>query len=199
MNVIKEERAQHLVLGWSGRRKPYQHILGSNIDQIVKDAGCEITLVKAGSKPIKEIVVLVGTGPNTALAVKRGRQLASNNRDASLTLLTVQPPQTDKTIDPEKEGKGLIASVAHEVGLNSEDYSAEVIVSDDIRESLLQEVKNYDTICIGATRSTAVRQALFGSIPEEIGEKAEGTVLITRGREYKPRSVTEGIIERLSR
>ncbi|GAA5522516.1 amino acid permease [Aliifodinibius salicampi] len=199
LNVIKEERAQHLVLGWSGKRKPYQHILGSNIDNIVKNASCEITLVKAGNKAIKEIVVLVGTGPNTALAVKRGRQLSSNNKDTTLTLLTVQSPQTEGAVDPEKEGKGLVTSVAHEVGLDSENYSAEVVVSDDVRESLLQAVKSYDTICIGATRSTAVRQALFGSIPEEIGEKAEGTVIITRGREYKPRSVTEGIIERLSR
>lgn len=199
LNVLKEERAQHLVLGWSGERKRYQHFLGSNIDHIVDKASCEITLVKAGNKPIKEILVLVGTGPNTALAVKRGRQLSSNNKDTSLTLLTVQPPQEEGAVDPEKEGKGLITSVAHEVGIDPKNYSAEVIVSDDIRESLLQEVKSYDTICIGATRSTAVRQALFGSIPEEIGEKAEGTVIITRGREYKPRSVTEGIIERLSR
>lgn len=199
LNVLKEERAQHLVLGWSGERKRYQHFLGSNIDHIVDKASCEITLVKAGNKPIKEILVLVGTGPNTALAVKRGRQLSSNNKDTSLTLLTVQPPQEEGAVDPEKEGKGLITSVAHEVGLDPENYSAEVIVSDDVRESLLQAVKDYDTICIGATRSTAVRQALFGSIPEELGEKAEGSVIITRGQEYKPRSVTEGIIERLSR
>lgn len=199
LNVIKEERAQHLVLGWSGRRKAYQHILGSNIDQIVKDANCEITLVKAGNAPVKNIVALVSTGPNSALAVKRGYQLSSNNGRTSLTLLTVQSPQTDKTIDPEEEGKALITSVAREVGLDPETYSAEVIVSDDIRESLLQAVKEYDTVCIGATRSTAVRQALFGSIPEEIGEKSEATVIITRGQEYKPRTVTEGLIERLSR
>lgn len=199
LNVINEERAQHLVLGWSGKRKPYQHILGSNIDQIVKDASCEITLVKAGDKPVKNIIVLVGTGPNSALAVRRGQQLASNFEDSTLTLLTVQSPKTDEHVDPQQEGKGLITSLAHEVGLNPETYSAEVIVSEDVREALLEAIKDYDTICIGATRSTAVRQALFGSIPEEIGEKSDGTVVITRGREYKPRTVTEGIIERLSR
>lgn len=34
LNVLKEERAQHLVLGWSGKQKRYQHFLGSNIDTI---------------------------------------------------------------------------------------------------------------------------------------------------------------------
>lgn len=199
LNVLKEERAQHLVLGWSGKRKRYQHILGSNIDHIVDEATCEITLVKAGDKPIKDIVVLVGTGPNTTLAIKRGYDLASDVEGASLTLLTVQSPSPDEHTDPESEGRGLINSVAHQVGLNSQHYTSKVLISDDVREILLSTVNDYDTVCIGATRSTAIRQALFGSIPEEIGEHTDGTVIITRGREYKPRSVTEGIIEWLSR
>ncbi|MFH5831037.1 amino acid permease [Halalkalibaculum sp. DA384] len=199
LNVLKEERAQHLVLGWSGKRKRYQHILGSNIDHIVDEATCEITLVKAGSQPVKDIVVLVGTGPNTILAVKRGFDLASHTAGASLTLLTVQQPGSDEQADPKSEGEGLIRSVAHEAGIDSGQYHSEVIISDNVREALLGATKDYDTVCIGATRSTAIRQALFGSIPEEIGEHSDGTVIITRNREYKPRSVTEGIIERLSR
>lgn len=199
LNVIKEERAQHLVLGWSGKRKRYQHILGSNIDHIVREAGCEISLIKTGDQPVKNIVVLVGTGPNTVLAIRRGYDLYSNTVNASLTLLTVQSPDEEGQADPEAEGRGLIKSVAHQVGLDSNLYTAKVLVSDNVRETLLAAIDDYDTVCIGATRSTAFLQALFGSIPEEIGEKARGTVVITRGQRYKPRSVTEGIIERLSR
>jgi len=199
LNTLKEEHAQHLILGWNGKRKRYQHILGSNIDHIVDEATCEITLVKAGDKPINNIVVLVGTGPNTILAIKRGYDLASNTEGASLTLLTVQSPNSEDPKDPQSEGQGLIRSVAHEAGLDSEQYHSEVKISDNVREALLESIENYDMVCIGATRSTAIRQALFGSIPEEIGEHSDGTVIITRSREYKPRSVTEGIIERLSR
>ncbi len=199
LNLIKEERAQHLVLGWSGEKKPYQHILGSNIDHIVRNATCEITLVKAGKKPVKEIIVLVGTGPNTSLAIRRGDALVRNIDGASLTLLTVQPPRENPAADPETEGRALIASAANEVGVDPDTYPSKVIIAEDVREALLQAVEGFDTICIGATRSTAVRQALFGSIPEEIGSKSESTVVITRGREYKPRTVTEGIVERLSR
>ncbi|WP_445665418.1 amino acid permease [Fodinibius sp. AD559] len=200
LNVLKEERAQHLVLGWSGKRKPYQHILGSNIDNIVNNAECEISLVKAGNDPVQNIVVLVGTGPNSALAIKRGQDFKENTDDATLTLLTVQEPTgEDSAVDPQQEGKGLISSMAHQVGVDENSYSSKVIISDDVRQALLDNIDEYDTVIIGATRSTAVRQALFGSIPEEIGEKSDANVIITRGREYKPRTVTEGIIERLSR
>jgi len=51
---------------------------------------------------------------------------------------------------------------------------------------------------VGATRSTAVAQALFGSIPEEIGEQSDGTVALARGALYKPRSVTQGMVDWLS-
>ncbi len=199
LNVLKEERAQHLVLGWSGKRKAYQHILGSNIDNIANEARCEFSLVKAGGQPVKDIVVMIGTGPNTILAVKRGRELLQNaGEHASLTLLTVQSPQDDEHTDPAEVGRGLIQSVAREAGLDASMYTPEVVISGNVREALLQAAGKYDTICIGATRSTAVRQALFGSIPEEIGAQAEGTVIIARGHEYKPRTVTEGLIERLS-
>lgn len=198
LNVLKEERAQHLVLGWSGKRKRFQHILGSNIDKIVSDATCEISLVKAGDQPVKDIVVLVGTGPNTTLAVQRGFDIACSTKDTSLTLLTVQTPSQDEKVDPKAEGLGLINSIAREVGLDSGQYKTNVIVSADVREALMKAVDNFDTVCIGATRSTSIRQALFGSIPEEIGEQTKGTVVITRSQQYKPRTVTEGIIERLS-
>ena len=81
-----------------------------------------------------------------------------------------------------------------------QEYAAQVLVADDggIRETLLEATRDYDTICVGATRSTPVAQALFGSIPEEIGEQSEGTVTIARGAQYKPRSVTQGLIDRLS-
>lgn len=199
LNVIKEEHAQHLVLGWSGKRKRYQHILGSNIDKIVSDAECEISLVKAGDRPISNIVVLVGTGPNTSLAVRRGYELSKVMEDTTLTLLTVQAPDLEGRSDAKTEGQRLIRSIAHETGLPSESYKSEVIVSGSTRETLLEAIQEYDTICIGATRSTAIHQALFGSIPEEIGEHADGTVIISRGRAYRPRTVAEGIVERLSR
>jgi APA family basic amino acid/polyamine antiporter len=110
----------------------------------------------------------------------------------------VQRPSEDGEYDPEEEGRALIESVAKEAGIE-QDYKEEVLVTDgDIRETLLDAVADYDTICVGATRSTAVAQALFGSIPEEIGEKSEGTVALARGALYKPRSVSQGVIDWLS-
>ena len=199
LNVVEEERASHVVLGWSGKRKRYEHILGTNIDKIVEDTSCALTLVKKGQdEKVGEVVALVGEGPYTRLSARRAAEFSASDPEASLTLLNVQRPAEDGVYDPEAEGRALIESVAKEAGIE-QDYEERVLVTDgDIREVLLDAVSDYDTICVGATRSTAVAQALFGSIPEEIGEKSEGTVALARGALYKPRSVSQGLVDRLS-
>ena len=199
LDVVEEEQASHVVLGWTGQRKRYQHILGTNIDPIVEETSCELTLVKKGTEKIGRVVGLVGTGPHTQLAARRAAEFARSDPNTTLTLLNVQRPSKNGEYEPKEEGKALIESVAKEVTIQQE-YAAQVLVADDggIRETLLEATRDYDTICVGATRSTPVAQALFGSIPEEIGEQSEGTVTIARGAQYKPRSVTQGLIDRLS-
>ncbi|MFB6098448.1 MAG: amino acid permease, partial [Salinibacter sp.] len=199
LDVVREERASHVVLGWSGQRKRLEHVLGTNIDPIVEETSCELTLVKKGpTDEIGEVVALIGTGPYTRLAARRAAEFSRSDPEAGLTLLNVQRPSDDGEYDPEEEGRALIESVAKEADIE-QDYDEEVIVADgDIRETLLEATSGYDTICVGATRSTPVAQALFGSIPEEIGEKSDDTVAIARGSLYRPRSVTRGLIDWLS-
>ncbi len=199
LNVVQEERASHVVIGWSGRRKRVEHILGTNIDPIVEETACELTLVKKGpEETVGDVVALVGEGPYTRLGAQRANEFAQSDPESDLTLLNVQGSSENGEYDPEAEGRALIESVAKEAGIE-QDYTDEVIVTDgNVRETLLSAVQDYDTICVGATRSTAVAQALFGSVPEEIGEKSEGTVALARGALYKPRSVTQGVVDVLS-
>jgi uncharacterized protein with PIN domain len=74
----------------------FEHVLGSNIDQIAHEAACEVTLVKPGAtERTREVVALVGRGPHSPLAARRAWQFAQSEEDASLTLLNVQGPSED--------------------------------------------------------------------------------------------------------
>ena len=199
LNVIEDERAQEVILGWTGQRKRLGAVLGSNIDQIVRKASCEVSLVKTGDDAVGNAVALVGEGPNAPLGARRAHDFVTYADGDSLTLLNVQPPvkeDNENAPDPETVGQQLIDRVAQQTGI--ETYESEVIVADDVRTALFEAVAPYDTICIGSTRSTSVTQALFGSIPEKIGAEAEGTVAIVSGPQYRPRTVSEAIVERLS-
>lgn len=192
LNVTKEEHAQEVILGWTGERKRLGAVLGSNIDQIVRNAECEVTLIKTGPNEVGNAVALVGEGPNASLGARRAYEFVQYADGTSLTLANVQPPDDDA----EATGAAIIDRVATNAGI--EEYDAKVVTSDDVRNALLDLASGYDTVCIGSTRSTAVTQALFGSIPEEIGANVDGTVVITSGHQYKPRTVSEALIERLS-
>lgn len=197
-DVIEEERAAQVVLGWRGRRRRHEYILGSNLDPILRDASSEVTLVRLGRPEMRRVVVLVGEGPNAPLAVARARQLVALTPGASLTLLNVQRRESSDRPDPEAYGRALVARVATATGLEPGTYREAVLVAEDVRTTLLEVVRDYDVVCVGGTRTTALTQALFGSIPQALADEAPGSVVIVFGPQYRPRTVTDALIERLS-
>ncbi|WP_137285027.1 amino acid permease [Halorussus salinisoli] len=201
VDVIDDEQADHVLMGWKGSRSAREHILGSNIDRVVQDAPCEVTLVKLATTErddtVEDVVALAGEGPHAPVAARRAAEFVSTTRgDASLTLLNVQQP--DEESDPRERGEEVIADVAEQAGIEYVDYETSVIVSEDVEETLLESVAAFDTVCVGATRSGSVSRALFGSIPETIGEEVDSTVAMVRGRKETTRSVREGVIDRLN-
>lgn len=107
-------------------------------------------------------------------------------------------PTDEAEVDPQEQGKAIIGEVASQVGLDEKQYKTRILVSEDVTETILDAVEAYDTICVGSTRQGALSQALFGSIPETIGEQVSATVAMVRGAEESPRSIREAVVEHLT-
>ena len=183
LSLVKKEIADEVILGWKGQRKRRQYILGSIIDPIVKRAPCKVTLVKQRQEKIGDVAVFIGTGPHAKAAAKRASDLVKHEEGATLTLINLQSQSSDESVDPEKLGSSIIENAVRDAGLEKDQFTSKVIVSDDIEKDIVSEADQYDTTCIGATRSSRLERALFGSFPEIVGEKVHGTVLIVRGEE----------------
>ena len=206
LDVIEEEDADHVLLGWKGTRSRREHVLGSTIDPVISRAPCEATLVTLGEKGRQgrgDILVLAGEGPHAPVATKRaGEFAAAAGGEGSVTLLNVQQPAADDSEgdddrSPQSRGEAVIDEVAERAGIATMGFTSRVEVADDVEDAVLAVADEYDTICVGATRSGAVSQALFGSLPETIGEQAAGTVVMARGPEKAPLSLREAIVQRL--
>jgi len=191
LNVMREEKADRLVLGWSGQRKRRDFVFGSNIDRIVQGSPAEVSLVNIRSDEIGDVVSLVGPGPISPLAARQAWETAKSDTGRSLTLVNVQ---TDDVENPEEAGREVIRMVAEKAGIPEEDYEATVRVGDDIEETLLEATNGFQTVFIGASRDAAYKQALFGSIPAYIGEWASGNVIMVN-RPYQPRTFWEALKE----
>jgi amino acid transporter/nucleotide-binding universal stress UspA family protein len=220
LDAIEAENADHVVLGWSGSRSRREHILGSTIDPIVERASCETTLIKlaangsgeaaaeAGGSGVpddgtEDVVVLAGEGPHAPVAARRAREYvqAAGDRETTRTIRAVRPvdDREDAASESEDRGREIIEEVVAAADVDTLDSETRVVSTEgDVRDAILESVAEYDTISVGATESGAVSQALFGSIPESIGESADGTVVMARGPETTPRSVRDGVVAHLT-
>jgi APA family basic amino acid/polyamine antiporter len=206
LDVIEEEGADQVLLGWKGFRSRREHVLGSTIDPVVGRAGCDTTLATFGSREDQEpedVVVLAGEGPHAPVATRRATEHAdAANGDVSLTLFNVQEPvegddgsAAEET--PAERGAAAIDDLAETAGLAPGDYERRVAVAGNVESTILDVVDEYDAVYVGATETGSVSQAVFGSLPERIGETADGTVVMARGPDESPVSIREAVVRRL--
>ncbi|MCU4742602.1 amino acid permease [Natronoglomus mannanivorans] len=213
LSVLEEEDADHVLLGWAGERRRRDVLFGSTIDPLLERAPCEVTLVKDPTESPDDIVTLAGSGPHAPTSARRARELSRAFPESTLTLLNVQSaldgddaadpdPAEEETseLDPKSVGHETIESVAADAGLSTHEYEPRVVVTDeDVRDTLIREVTAYDTVCVGATGSSTVAQALYGSIPQRIVAESTGMVLMARGEQRTPRTFRQAIVQRLER
>ena len=203
LDVLDEEDADHVLLGWAGPRKRRDVLFGTTIDPILERAPCEVTLVKDPHEDIESIVTLAGTGRNAPIAAERAGELARAFPGASLTLLNVQPlaePAAggeSRVADPKTAGRETITDVAEAAGLSEAEFEPRVHVAEDVRGTLLEVISGYDTVCVGATGQSMVAQALFGSVPRDVVRVSDEAVLMARDESRVPRTLREAVIQRL--
>jgi amino acid transporter/nucleotide-binding universal stress UspA family protein len=203
LDVIEEENADHVFLGWQGTRSRREYILGSTIDPVIGRAPCDATLVKLGPEDSYRegnVMVLAGKGPHAPVAARRAAEFVSAaDDDASLTLLNVQTLETDTDADlsPTERGETVVEELAERAGIEYMSYNAEVKVAEDTEQAIIEAAKGYDTVCVGATRSGPISQAVFGSLPEKVGAEVNQTVVMARGPEESPMSVRQALLQRL--
>ncbi|MXV63154.1 universal stress protein [Natronorubrum sp. JWXQ-INN-674] len=183
-------------------------LFGSTIAPLLERAPCDVTLVKNPSESPGNIVTLAGTGPHAATSARRAGEFRRAFADSTVTLLNVQSSpaeggdeDTDEQtpIDPKAIGRDTIAAVAEDAELADDEYDARVIVADDVRETLVDAVSEYDTVIVGATGTSTVAQALYGSIPQRIVQQSDGTVVMARSEQCAPRTFRQALIQRLER
>ncbi len=198
VNLAKEERAAGVVMGWSGKPTRRRFMLGSNLDTGVRDAPCEVVLVKSPKAPVEDVTVLLGEGPHTFAAVRRGLDLSSAEAgEIPMTLVNVQPPSPAGDEASRANGEALIRRTAAEVGMDEEAYEVRVLISDDVDEALGGAIEAADTVVMGSTRAGLLERTLGRSVPGHVALKAPGTVVVVRTPDVELRSWRDVIKHRL--
>lgn len=196
-SLAEQEPVDQVLLRWRGPSGTGSALSASSVEEIVRQASCTVTLVKPSEMPVNRVLGLVSEGPDAAFAVRQAHLLVQGAGVATLTLLNVQEKKGDGRSG--EEGLHLIRRVAGEAGLDAHEYETRIVEAEDVRDAIVEAAADYDTICAGATRSTALAEFLFGSVPRAVAEEAPGTVIVVRGPRYDKRTLGKIVRKRLLR
>jgi len=174
LNTLEQERSDAVLMGWRGRSRRRDAVLGSNVDAVVTSAPCDVFVEKLGTKAdgdVDSILLPAAGGPHAELAATAARAIA-HSEDAPVTLLRVVAPGED---EPPEE---LLDDVRAALG----DVPVEVktVTGDDVTDAIVEVANDHDLTLLGATREGLLQQLVFGAIPEEVGRRAESTVIMAK-------------------
>ncbi|MBN4004529.1 chloride channel protein [Nostoc sp. LPT] len=187
LETINEQYIDLILMGWKGNTSTPGRIFGNVVDTIIRQATCEVVLVKLGttqspilSPQFNRWLVPVAGGPNSPLAIKLLPALITLGNDPKIHLTQVFKPselKPDMSISEQairhlmRRRKLSSTVVALPVQANS---VAEGVIN-------LVQTEGYDVVVLGASREGLLQQAIQGNIPEAIASGVESTVILVRG------------------
>ncbi len=193
LETAREEHCNFLVMGRAPQRTLGDRMLATVIDAVIDNAPCDVAVVTpgpAGITDVSRILVTVSSSANSRLAAELAPAFA-DRFDASLRVVTVAGA-TDDFGFPTVSGRKVIDDVLGDVE-SRHGLEREVIYADDVTEAVIGDVRPGDLVVMGARKGGAWEQLLFKSVPEEVAERVDNTVVIIK--KYLP--VRRGRLQRL--
>ena len=200
VEAAAEQEADLIIFGWGGRTGTHREGNGSSvvsptIDEVVRDAPCDIAVVKQrGSKEIKRILVPVRGGPHAELAIRYADAIGRYH-DATVVVLHLVPPGITIAVRAQAE-RALAAFVKQHLHGRGEALLRE---APNVRNAILREAEKADLVVMGASAnpgSTGGESHLFGALPESIALRARPSVVVVRTREAIGRTTFEQLASR---
>lgn len=186
-----------LLVGWPGPLQP-ERLAENPVKQVLQQASTNVAvLLNRGLllQPLRRILVPVGGGPHSRLALHLAHELAKAE-GAQVTALRVlsasaSPRGTGETPDESEELEDqtnwlaeIIAEVLSDVPAN---FTLQALRSESIQEGVLREagLHPYNLIVMGASEEWASRTRLFGAVDDWVADRSPCSVLLCRRHERK--------------
>jgi CIC family chloride channel protein len=179
LETVKERHIDQLIMGWNGETSTPGRIFGNVVDTMIRQAGCDVVLVKFGEEPKRLDRWLVPTagGPNSRQAIRLLPALSRLSADPNICLCQVHQPQVDLP---------NLAALNEAMEFLSARLSCPIalmpLCANSVSEAVidLAQKDQCDVIVLGATRDGLLQQVIQGNIPEAIARRCDCTVVLVR-------------------
>ncbi|WP_414527446.1 chloride channel protein [Nodularia chucula] len=181
LETIQERHINLILMGWKGETSTPGKIFGNVVDTIIRQATCEVMLIKLGNIPyFNRWLVTMAGGPNAKVAIKLLPALVTLGNHPYIRLTQVFKPSQLK---PDLK----VLEQATRIFMRRRKLSSNVVAipvqANSVSEGVINLVKTegYDVVVVGASREGLLQQAVQGNIPEAIASGVDCTVILVRG------------------
>lgn len=176
LDQTRHDAANLLVLGWKGTRRRGGTILGRNLDRVVREAPCDVVIVKTKrlSKNIERILVVVGGYFETRKALLLALPIA-REYGAKIEILSVVTEDTQ--VELMRGNAERLAKMCDRVKVESE---VKYVHSKSFVNTVLEHSKTCDILVMGAGPQTALERTMFGAAYDRIIKSVDVPVLILK-------------------
>jgi amino acid transporter/nucleotide-binding universal stress UspA family protein len=190
---ILEELAQYsnvglLLAGWPGPLRP-ERLAENPVKQILQKAHTNVAvLLNRGLllQPLRRILVPVGGGPHSRLALRLAHELAYVEGAQVTALRVLKGEALNETEELEDQTNWLVEIIGDVLGDVPSNFILQARCAKSIQEGVLREaeMRTYNLIVMGASEEWALRTRLFGSVDDWVADQAPCSVLLCR--RYEP-------------
>jgi nucleotide-binding universal stress UspA family protein len=176
LDQTKHESANLLVLGWKGTRLRGRTILGRNLDRVVREAPCDVAIIKTKrlSKNIEKILLVSGGYTETRKALLLALPIA-REFGAKIEILSVITD--DKQVELMRGNAERLSKMADRVKVQNHvkfDHSKYLV------SAVMEHSHNADILVMGAGPQSAFERTMFGAIYDRIIRSVDVPVLVLR-------------------
>lgn len=183
VELAAEEEADLVIFGWGGRpagRQESAELFSPTIDEVLRDAPCDIAVVKQrGMAEVHRILVPVRGGPHADLALRFAAALG-RSFGAEVDAVHIVPPDLDPLLRAQTE-RALAILVRQQGG---DGPQARVVEGTDVGAAILAEAAGSELLVMGASALAGTDGTPFGQLPESVAQGGAGpTVIVVRTRD----------------
>lgn len=175
LDTATEEEATLILLSWQGPIGAQGVSRGSTIDAVMRDAPCDILIMREDTAPSPgRILVPTAGGPHAQAATRLALMLAQT-LGAQVTLLSVLPrPASARQME---DAQSRIAETLRDIPAEPAP-THKITQAVNVVEGIVQEAQEHDLVLLGVSEEGLLDQLVFGSIPLQVTARVPGTAWV---------------------
>jgi amino acid transporter/nucleotide-binding universal stress UspA family protein len=170
------ETANLLLLGWKGTRRRGRTILGRNLDRVVREAPCDVAIVKTRRlrRRIERVLLVSGGYFETRKALLLSLPLA---REYGAEVLILSVITDERSLELARGNAERLSKVCARVKVESE---MKFIHSKSLVNSVMEHAGDCDILVMGTGPQSTIERTLFGAVYDRIIRSVEVPVLVLK-------------------